>query len=384
MSDKLMRKAYDDEPRNIISRRWFLQGAVTAIGAAGFAFGQDKAAKPLLEKTLPPDGPAVAVDCGCVNDAALPLMAVATVGGKYFGYAGTESGPQIFSLHLDGERQVALEAPLKLDLPADFVFGSLGAARGGLIVSGGLPFVLETLEVDYELTEDVRAAMDNSIPEGIPTTGRKRVEITGIQPAVFMINRPNTERLLLPKMPKRSFAVATAVAETAKGGMALLIEHSDGVNESYYATAVDVIEENGSEWNIWNAGRTLGESGPNYLAADGETLAAGINTAEGSYVVNSNQRTALNTGTSNRILSLIPGHEGLTALMKDQTGQSIWSYVSQEGRLTAGASVEMPNDELVGAIAVAGAKGQVLLLGRRSTVLVENIPAFASRAKGGE
>lgn len=378
MSDESMREKYNDEPRNIISRRWFIQGAVAAVGAAGFAFGQDKAPNPSLDKPIPPDGPAVA-DCECVNEAALPLIAVASLGGKYFGFSGTD----VFSLNVDNGR-VSPGSSIKLDLPEGFVFGSMGTARGGLILSGGLPFVLETLEVDYELTEDVRAAMDNNIPEGIPTSGRQRVEITGVQPAAFMVNRPNTERLLLPEMPKRSFAVATAVAETAKGGMALLIEHSDGVNESFYASAVDVIEENGTSWNTWNAGRNLGESGPNYLAADGEALAAGINTAEGSYIVNSKQTTQFNPGTQNRIVSLISGHTGLTALTKDQTGQSVWSSVSQEGRLTAGAVAELPDDEIVGAVAVSGGKGQVILLGRRSTVLVENIPAFVGRAKGGE
>lgn len=382
MSDESIHEKFDDEPRTIISRRWFIQGAITAVGAASFALGQGKTFKAPKNKPVIPDGTNSA-DCGCVNEAALPLTAVAALGGKYFGFAGTESGPAVFSLDIDSRRQVSLGSPLKLDLPEGFVFGSLGVARGGLIVSGGMPFVLETMEVDYELTEDVRAAMDNNIPDGIPTSGKQRVEIMGLQPSVFMVNRPYTESLLLPEIPKRSFAVATAVAETASSGMALLIEHSDGINESYYASAVDVVEENGSGWKVWNAGRNLGESGPNYLAAGGESLVAGMNTMEGSYLVGSEQGPSATGFTSNRILALISGYKGAAALMKDQSGRKVWSSVSSEGHLTAGSAAEMDDDEIVGAAAVAGVKGQVILLGRRSAVLVENIPAFVSRSIGG-
>lgn len=377
MSESLREK--NDGPRTNISRRWFLQGAVAAVGAAGFAFGQGKTTRSLDGKPVIPDGTAVA-DCGCVNEAALPLTAVAVVGGKYFGFAGTESGPSIYELNVDGRGQVSLGSPLKLGLPEGFVFGSLGAARGGLIISGGLPFVIETLDVDYELTEDVRAAMDGNIPEGIPTSGRQRVEIMGVRPAAFFINGRSVEPLLLPEMPKRSFAVATAVAESTSGGAALLIEHSDGVNESRYASAVDVIEENGRDWKVWSAGRNLGESGPNYLAVGAEGLVAGVNTEQGSFLTNSKESAS----SSNRVLALISENSGVTALVKDQTGQSVWSSVSNEGRLTAGAVAEIAGDELIGAAALSGAKGQIILLGRRTSVLVDNIPAFVSRAIGGD
>lgn len=383
MSDESMRKKRDDGPGIAVSRRWFLQGAVAAVGVTGFALGQGKTKFP-NDKPVIPDGLATA-DCECVSEAALPLMAAAKLGEAYFGFAGTEIGPRIFSLNVDSGRKVSLGSPVKLGLPEGFVFGSMGVARGGLVVTGGLPFVLETIEVDYELTEDVRAAMDNSVPEGIPTSGRDRVEIMGVRPAVFMVNRPYAEQLLLPEMPKRSFAIATAITDSGKGGMAVLIEHSDGVNESRYASAVDIIEETGGDWKTFAAGRDLGESGPNYLAADGQRLTAGVNTAKGSFLIRPTEdslRPAV-TDSADRILSLVPGYAGVTALTKDDSGRKSWSSVTSAGQLNRGSEVKIGSDEIVGAAVVAGTKDEVVLLGRGSSV-IENIPALISRAKGGD
>jgi hypothetical protein len=383
MRDESMRERRNDLPGIGMSRRCFLHGAVVAVGAASFVFGQrpfnDGTDKPVI-----PDGPPTA-DCDCVSEASIPLMAATMLGGKYYGFAGTEAGPQIFELSIGKGGRVSLGQALKLDLPAGFVFGSFGVARGGLAVSGGVPFVLETLDVDYEMTEDVRAAMDNSVPEGIPTNGRQQVEITGVQPAVFIVNRGYAERLQLPDMPRRSFAVATAIARGPNGGTAVLIEHSDGVNESYYASAVDVIEESGRDWKVLNAARELGESGPNFLAADGEGLLAAINADGGSSLVRPGTGAARTTvaAGSDRIMALVPGHGGITALTKDVTGRKYWSSLSTAGRLARLDEAKIENDEIVGATSVSGATGQVVLLGRRSAVLVENSPAQVSQVKGG-
>src|SRR5688500_16037853 len=121
MSDESTRELYDNAPLSGISRRWFLTGTVAA-GAAALAFGQGKRSGLRDDKPAIPDGPLVA-DCGCVNEAEIPLTAIAALGGRYFGFAGTESGPQIFSLNLDRGR-ISLGAALKADLPEGFVFSS--------------------------------------------------------------------------------------------------------------------------------------------------------------------------------------------------------------------------------------------------------------------
>ncbi len=380
MSDEFMREKRRDLSGIGMSRRCFLHSAVVAVGVAGIAFGQDPI-NGLGDKPFIPDGTGT---CDCVTDAAVPLTAVAMLGGKYYGFAGTSTGPRVYSLSVDRGREVKLDSPIKLGLPEGFVFGSLGVARGGLVVTGGLPFVVETIEVDYELTEDVRQAMDNSIPEGIPTTGRKQVDIMGVEPVVFMVGRGIAERVQLPEMPKRSFAVATAITESRNGGMAVMIEHSDGMNESFYASAIDVIEEAGRDWNIFSTARELGESGPNYLAADESGLIAGINSAEGSLLVRPSDGLARPGATtaSERILALVPGYGGVTALTGDNTGKRFWSSVDSAGRLAWGVEATITKDDIVGAAAVSGTKGQVVMLGRRSALLVENIP-YVSQVKGG-
>lgn len=376
-----MREKRNDLPGIGMSRRCFLHGAVVAAGAASFVFGQGPF-KGGSDKPVIPDSTGT---CDCVSEASIPLMAAAMVGGRYYGFAGTETGPRVFEMSVGKGGLVSLGQALKLDLPAGFVFGSFGVARGGLAVSGGVPFVLETLDVDYEMTEDVRAAMGNSVPEGIPTAGRQSVEIIGVEPAVFIVNRGYAERLQLPEMPKRSFAVATAISQGANGGTSVLIEHSDGVNESYYASAVDVIEERGSDWAVLNAARELGESGPNFLAADGEGLLAAINTEAGSSLIRPGEgaaRSSASVGTE-RILALVPGNGGITALTKSESGRKQWSSLAA-GRLTRQEEARIENDEIVGASVVSGTKGQVILLGRRSAVLVDIISANVSQTKGGD
>jgi len=380
MSDKSLREKYEDEPRLVISRRWFIQGAVAAVGAVGITFGQDKT-RLASEKPVINDGFTTA-NCDCTNEAALPLMAAAKVGVEYFGLAGTESGPLLYSLAVAKDNSVSLGSPLKLNMPADFIFGSLGVARGGLIVTGGLPFVLDRMEVDYELTEDVRAAMDNDVPAGIPTSGRQTVEIMGVEPAVFTVNGSSLTRMPLPNMPRRSFAVATASAETG-GGVALLIEHSDGVNESSYASAIDLIQERGGRWSTMDFGKNLGESGPNFLAARGEELIAGINTAESSFLINSGDSRRETIGGSGRILSLVEGDVNTTALLKEPSGRKVWSPINSEGQLTGGSPAVLENDDIVGVTAIAGSDGQAILLGRRRTQLIEHI-SLTSKAAGGD
>ncbi len=382
MSDKSLREKYEDEPRLVISRRWFIQGAVAAVGAVGLTFGQDKSS-PVSEKPVINDGFATG-NCDCTNEAALPLMAAAKVGVEYFGLAGTESGPFLYSLAVAKDNGVSLGSPLKLDMPTGFIFGSLGVARGGLIVTGGLPFVLDRMEVDYELTEDVRAAMDNDVPAGIPTSGRQTVEMMGVEPAVFTINGSTLTRMPLPNMPKRSFAVATASAETGSG-VALLIEHSDGVNESSYASAIDLIHERGGSWSTLGLGKDLGESGPNFLVASGEDLIAGINTENGSFLVNSARDSVRKepVSGSGRILSLVEGNVNPTALLKEPSGRKLWSPIDAEGQLTGGSPAVLENDDIVGIASVVGSDGQAILLGRRRSQLIEHI-TLSSKAAGGD
>lgn len=375
MSDKSLREKHEDEPRLVISRRWFIQGAVAAVGAVGLTFGQNKTGLE-SEKPVINDGFTTAT-CDCTNEALLPLMAAAKVGAEYFALAGTETGPFVYSLAVAKDGSVSLGSRLKLDMPSGFVFGSLGVARGGLIVTGGLPFVLERMEVDYELTEDVRAAMDNDIPEGIPTSGRRTVEIMGVEPAVFTINGSSLTRMPLPNMPRRSFAVATASAETG-GGVALLIEHSDGVNESSYAAAIDLIQERGGTWTTVDFGKELGESGPNFLAANGEALIGGVNTENGSFLVNSTQGS-VNKEPVSRILSLVEGNVNTTALLKEPSGRKVWSPINSDGQLTGGSPAVLENDDIVGVAAIAGSDGQAILLGRRRTQLIEHISAGGDR-----
>ena len=377
MSDETLLKDSVDEPRLDISRRWFLQGAV-AVGAATMALGQGRSEDVRFEKPRINDGTGTA-NCECVIAAELQIMAAASYQGQHFAVVGTESGPGLFELGIDNDR-VSLGKRVEMNLPDGFTFGSMGIGRGGLVVSGGLPFVLETIEVDYEMPADTLAAMGGHIPDDIPTSGFHKVDIMGVEPALFMIGRPHTERIQLPPMIKRSFATATAITQTNSGGIALLIEHSDGINESFYASAVDVIEESGRDWNIWNAGRDLGESGPHYLASTNDGLIAAINSGEGSVLtgVRSSRRS------SDRVIALISDGNGPTALLKDQAGNSRWSTLNSDGSFVGDISAELANDEVIGAVAVGGAPGQAIVLGRRSTMLVGDIQALVSRTKGGE
>lgn len=384
MSDKVTHDKYAEASHTDVSRRLFLQGAgIAAAGIITLGIGHTMPKVLGQKPEVPPDDLTTSGDCLCSIDAELPLIAAAMIKGKYFGLIGSETGPHLVSLSINKEQNVSLEQPIKADLPEGFVFSSLGVFHDRLLLCGGQPFVIETLEIDCDLADSVRSAMDNHIPEGVITRGKQSVDIMGLHPAVFIADLPYLKPLELPKMPARSFAVVTAATETIKGGLALLIEHSDGVNQSYYAAGVDVIEEYAGVWNFWNAGRDLGESGPNYLALDGDQIVVGLNTSQGAMLFRPKQ--ALTSAVVPRkILALTSHAHGISALSKEHDGSTSWSSIAGDNSLTGGISARLTSDEIVGAVTIAGGEGQAIMLGRKSSLLVDKGLALSSHDTGGK
>lgn len=363
----------DQGPQLATSRRKFLQGA-TGVAVVSFAALATRESRIWAQE--PQQGPSDLADACCSNASAIALMAAAFLQGSYVGLAASKSGPSLFALNVGKDGGVTLGSPLKLNLPEGFVFSSLGVARGRLVLSGGVPFLLESYEVDEAMNEDVLAAMD-VVPQGLPPSGRRRIEVMGVKPSVLLLDLPSSsvEPLDLPAMPTRAFAVATGVAETASGMLTALIEHSDGMNESYYASAIDVVEESlNGEWTHRSVARQLGESGPNFLAVNADEIVVGLNSSQGARLVSpklSALSAAAGVSVEGRILALVPGNSGFTVLTGKGSEVKQLSVASPGASFVDSGTVGLRADQVVGAVPVAGAWGQSIVLGRRSARLVD-------------
>jgi hypothetical protein len=374
-----MRDDKHDGPGLGPSRRRFLQRA--GIAAAGVtALGVPVRALTGAEKRRPTERGG---ECACDPEAAVPLRAAVLLNGAYVGLAASGSGPGLFALHVDGSGSVSLGAPLALGVPASFVFASLGLAHGRLVLTGGLPFRWNSYPVDDEMTSDVAAAVDlDTWPADVPRTGTRTIEVTGVRPAAFFVDPPYAQALDLPALPARAFGVAGAVAET-RNGLAMLIEHCDGHDESFYAAAVDVIEEQLGRWTLRPAGRDLGESGPNHLAAAGADMVVALTTSQGASFVWPGRTLAQPPGAG-RVLSVLPGDGGLVVVTADGSGAGRTWSLTEAGTWTAAGELRLDADEVVAAVPVAGARGQAIVVGRRTARLADDAPALTSRVEGRE
>lgn len=364
-----------DEPGRGASRRLFLQTA--GLAAAGLTLIQRPAWAALR-------GQDAHDDCGCDAVAALPLLAAAWYQGAYVGLASTGRGLGLFALDVDAGQRVTLGAQLDVAVPEGFIFGSLGVSRGRLVLTGGLPFVWDSYDVDDEMDGAVKDAMED-FPPHVPTSGRRRIDVPGVRPAAYVLELPYARSLALPELPRRVFGVATSVAETRSGALSLLVEHSGELTESWYGAAVDVLAERRGGWTIHAAGRDLGESGPNYLAADGAGLVVALRSAGGTSFVwperAGTPRVAV-PADSGRVLGVVSGATG-AAFVTAERGVARWWSVSG-GALAPRAPLSLAGDEIVGAVGVAGAPGQSVLLGRAAAVIVEEASVLAGRHAGGE
>jgi hypothetical protein len=367
----------DEGPGLGPSRRRFLQRA--GIAAAGVtALGVPVGALTAAEKRRPTERGGA---CACDPEAAVPLRAAVLLNGAYVGLAASGSGPGLFPLHVDGAGAVALGAPLALGVPGDFVFGSLGLAQGRLVLTGGLPFRWESYTVDDEMTSDVAALVDlETWPAGVPRSGTRTIEVMGVRPAAFFVDPPYAEAVALPATPKQAFGVAGSVAET-RNGLAMLIEHCDGHNESFYAAAVDVIEEELGRWTVRPAGRDLGESGPNHLAVTGADVVVALTTSQGASLVWPGRALAQPMGEG-RVLSVLPDDGALVVVTADGSGAGRASSLTAAGTWRASGELRLEGDEVVGAVPVAGARGQAILVGRRTARLVDVSSVLTGRAEG--
>lgn len=354
------------------SRRLFLKGAG---GVAAASVAAVLAPRAWVQAQAQPTTPEPSEAC-CASAAETPLLAAALFQGRHVALAASSSGPGLFALDVDSGRRVSLGARLDLQLPEGFTVASMGVVRGRLAVTGGMPFVFESYEVNDEMTEDVRAAMD-VIPEGMPTSGTRRIDVMGVRPAVLLIDLQSAviESLDLPAMPARAFAVVTGVAETASGALLVMIEHSDRFNEAYYASAVDVFEQSlNGQWTSQDLARDLGESGPHYLAVSGDSVAVALNSQEGARLLSGTSAALTvdeSTVMAGRILALTAGNGGL-AWIASSAG-SVHRYSSaQPGATVDAGAVSLRGDSIVGAVPVAGAWGQSILLGRQSALLVDD------------
>jgi hypothetical protein len=360
------------------SRRTFLQ-TTAGFTAASMALGYGRA-----RGQGEPAG-----DCDCSAQSAVPLYAAAFLGGRYLGLAAGPSGPRVFTLALDNSRRVSLQSALKLELPAEFQPSALGVAQGRLVLAGGEPFLWDSYEVDDTLDEDLRQRLRHYPPE-LPTSGTRTVEVMGVRPAAFGFDpaAPATEPLALPEMPKRVFATVAAVAETDDGGLVVLVEHSGELTESWYAAAVDVLEERHGEWTVSASTAGLGESGPNYLAVSGADFVVGLNTSQGPSLLarpGSPLTSLAAPSGAVRFLGLVPGAEGFQAIAPDGNGRVRRFQLGAEAQAgrAASAPIRLAGDDIVGAVPVAGTKGQSILLGRRGAVLMDAPAAVAGALKGG-
>lgn len=345
------------------SRRRFLQVAgLAAAGVSSLAVGpRDAGAGGRVIRWV---GPAVGepeADCECGAEPALALQAAAWVAGGYFGLAASPAGPRLFSLRVDSANRVSLGAPVDVDVPADFVVGSLGVAAGGMILTGGTTFLWSSFAADG---------------------GTRSIEVTGLRPAAFHVDPPAAAPLSLPDMPRRLFAVATQVEETDGGALVLMVEHSDALTETWYADGVDVLQQRSGGWTVEAAGRELGESGPNHLTVVGDDAVVVLKTSRGTTVVHpgsvSKAQAAPQLG---RVLQVFPGEAGLNVLAADRAGGArMWSQV--KGGWTDRGPVSLEGDEVVAAVKVAGARGQSVLLGRVAARLVDDSAALVGQSGG--
>ena len=363
------------------SRRRFLQQAgLAAAGVTALAV-PGKTQTAAEKRRIAPAGPGG--DCACDPEAALPLRAAVLLNGGYLGLAASDSGPRLFPLHVEGTGRVTLGSPLDLSIPEDFVIGSLGLAHGRLVLTGGLPFRWDSYEVDDEMTSDVRDAIDlETFPADVPRSGIRTIEVIGTRPAAYILDPPYAEALVMPAMPERAFGVAGSVVET-RDGLALLIEHCNGRNESFYASAVDVIEEQYGGWSVRPAGRDLGESGPNYLAAAGADIVVALTTSQGVSLVWPARSLAQPApeGVS-RVLGVLPGDGSLAVIGTDGSGVARTWSLTGDARWTASEALRLDGDEVVLAVPVAGARGQAILVGRRTARLVDDSSALTGRTQG--
>jgi len=310
-----MRDDRGDERSSGRSRRRFLQEAagIAAVGAASVVVGP---AGPVLAGAQQPPEPLTAPgDCDCSADGALPLLAAAVVDGQYVGLASTNAGPRLFSLAVDGARGVALGQALSFQLPAAFEAGSLGVARNRLVLSGGIPFVWRTHQVEDEV---------DPIPE------------LGVAPAAFFLGSGSAEPIALPDTSSEVFATVGEVADTSSGTLVVMIEHSGGEPESRYAAAVDVFEEVPGGWSVRASARDLGESGPNRLVVNGDAIGVELTTSSGTQLV------------------------GAGALAAGRARPAVPAEI-------------LGDDQVVSTVRVAGSKGQSIVIGQRSARLVEEV-----------
>jgi hypothetical protein len=299
----------EDEGCPSQSRRWFLHGAV-GLAAAGAASVVARSTIPLLATTQEPQDLLVAPgDCDCSAESALPLLAAAVVNGAYVGLVSTNTGPALHSLVIDGG-SVSMGAAIAVQVPPEFQPNVLGVARNRLVLAGGFPFVWRS----YTVEDQVEPILD-----------------VGVAPAAFFVDSGIAEAILLPDMSSEAFAIAGGVGETSIGTLVVMIEHSGGEPESRYAAAVDVFEEIPGGWSVRASARQLGESGPNHLVADGNTVSVELKTPQGTRFI----------------------------------GDGISAYPTAAlGREVLGA------DQVVNIVPVAGAPGQAIVVGISSARLV--------------
>jgi hypothetical protein len=96
-----------------------------------------------------------------------------------------------------------------------------------------------------------------------------------------------------------------------------------------------VFEEISGGWLLRTSARDLGESGPNHLVVEGDSVGVQLNTSRGSAFVGSGAPVA----------------RGMSALSSDVLG----------------------GDQVVGVVPVAGARGQFIVIGTLSARLVEEV-----------
>lgn len=364
------------------SRRRFLQVAGLAAAGVG-SLGVGPRAAGAVGRMRRQVGPPVGEpeeDCACGAEPALVLQAAALVAGGYFGLAQGPAGPRLFSLDVDAKNGVALGAAVDVDVPPGFVVGSLGVAAGRMILTGGTPFVWDAFQADDDIAAVVRDEMPD-VPRGVPTSGTRRIEVTGLRPVAFRVDPPDAQMLALPEMPRRLFAIATEVGETDRGALVLMVEHSDQLTESWYADAVDVLEERAGAWKVQAVGRGLGESGPNHLVAGGDDVVVLLKTARGVTIVRPGRARTQALPFRGRVLQAFSGEGGLTVLAADRAGGArMWSEAA--GGWTDRGSVALDGDEVVGVVKVAGTRGQSVLLGRAAARLVDESSAFSGQQGG--
>lgn len=373
-----MRKRLD-ELRSDGSRRRFLQtvglaaAGATSIGAAqGVGVDASPSSRPI--------GPEDVAGCDCEAEAALPVVAAAALGSSRFGLAASATGPRLHLLDVGAGDRVSLGSLVDLDLPKGFVASSLGVFGGRMVLTGGRPFVWTAFDADDEADPLVLESMSD-FPEDLPKTGRRRIPVMGMIPAMFSVDPPEVTPVVLPELPRRLFAVSTEVAEGDAGTLMVMIEHSDELTESWYAEAVDVLERRGNEWTSRSAGRKLGESGPNRLAAIGDDAVVALKTSKGVTFIRPRTSAKVEwSAQGGRVLGVVRGAEGLHVLTADGGGVRMWG--ADGGRWADRGTLRLEGDEVVSVVRVAGTLGQTLLLGRRSARLVDESAARVA-PKGG-